>query len=598
MTAFRSRYTISICLMTGTVVSISLAGLVWAQAPAENWPFEEHSQTATAQPAAPPKSAVQKRLEELYQRDHRPLPDYMQQDGGSEQAAPANSAAAGAQGSAASAGESPAQRNQREGATTQGSVRQQLSGYYQSQGKEIPAPQRPAPGQYSSAQVAPAQPGQATAAQPAQARWYDRINPFHKSTPAAPPQTQVQNSAASSTAANDANHYVPTAQPAAPAQPPVTVVAAQAQPTAVPAPAAKSGSFWGDFSLRRVPQPAANDAPSHPAITVELGQGGHLVPKARPSAPAGRVMLTEKAPVAPAQPVAAPQVVTPPQVVAPAQVVVAAPAVVTIPAELQAGSPAAQKVSAANAVTNDLAMPFRETSEADADQKSESGPYTGLTLEDEQNQLVPPNSENSKSGSHATAAHAPATTADAHHAEPEKTVSAPPQSSDPQKQSDRGPALELPQAASPRVTGHEAAAPQHEAAKGHVHLAQTTADKVRLIGERVGLRGLKGFCPVVLRDQRELADANPAYCSVYRGQKYCFSSAEAQAIFEAAPHKYSPVAGGVDIVVKTNSDQAVEGSLDFALWYKDRLYLFCSPESLQAFSSNPTAYAAAAQRMQ
>ncbi len=50
--------------------------------------------------------------------------------------------------------------------------------------------------------------------------------------------------------------------------------------------------------------------------------------------------------------------------------------------------------------------------------------------------------------------------------------------------------------------------------------------------------------------------------------------------------------------MKTNSDQAVEGSLDFALWYKDRLYLFCSPESLQAFSSNPTAYAAAAQRMQ
>ncbi len=190
MTAFRSRPTIVICLMTGTVVSISLAGLVWAQAPAENWPFEEHPQTPATQPAPPPKSAVQKRLEELYQRDHRPLPDYMQQDGGSEQAAPANSAAAGAPRSAGGEppGESPAQRNQREAAATQGSVRQQFLRLLPEPGERNPgALQRPAPGQYSSALGAPAQPGQATAAQPAQARWYDRINPFHKSTPAAPP---------------------------------------------------------------------------------------------------------------------------------------------------------------------------------------------------------------------------------------------------------------------------------------------------------------------------------------------------------------------------------------------------------------------------
>jgi hypothetical protein len=115
MTAFRSRPTIAICLMTGTAVSISLAGLVWAQAPAENWPFDEHNQPSTAQSASPPKSAVQKRLEELYQRDHRPLPDYMQQDGGGEQAAPANSAAPGSQG-APVASDPRAQRIQRDSA--------------------------------------------------------------------------------------------------------------------------------------------------------------------------------------------------------------------------------------------------------------------------------------------------------------------------------------------------------------------------------------------------------------------------------------------------------------------------------------------------
>jgi YHS domain-containing protein len=130
------------------------------------------------------------------------------------------------------------------------------------------------------------------------------------------------------------------------------------------------------------------------------------------------------------------------------------------------------------------------------------------------------------------------------------------------------------------------------------HHSQSAADKQRLIAERAGRRGFKGFCPVVLRDQRQLADANPGYCSVYHGQRYCFSSSAAQACFDAAPHKYAPVGGGMDIVVKANSDQAVEGTLDFALWYKDRLYLFCSPESLQAFSANPGAYAAAAARMQ
>jgi YHS domain-containing protein len=570
MTSFRSRPTIAICLMTGTVVSISLAGLVWAQAPAENWPFDEHNQPSTAQPASPPKSAVQKRLEELYQRDHRPLPDYMQQDGGGEQAAPANSATPAGQG-APLAVDPRAQRIQRDSAaaqgTSQGNVRQQLSDYYQSQGKAIPTPTRTVAGpQYSSSQAAPGQARQASAAQPAQQHWYDRINPFHKSTSAAPPQTQVQNSAPLNTAANDANHSSPTSPMPSPPTQPAPVATAQAQLNSGPAPAAKSGSFWGDLSLRRVPQQAANDPRLHTEISIELGPSGHLVPKAKPSEPMGRATL------APEQPVVA-------HVVAPE------PAVVTIPAEPQPTSPAAQKVSAANAVAEEPAMPFRETTDADADHPSESGPYTGLTLEDEQSQLVAPKSEDTKSAPHRAAAPAPAKAADAHHAEESKTVSAAPQSHETHQQ-------KAPEAAAP------AAQQQHAAATGHVHYSQTTADKVRLIGERVGQRGLKGFCPVVLRDQRELADVNPAYCSVYRGQKYCFSSAEAQAAFESAPHKYAPVAAGVDIVVKTNSDQAVEGSLDFALWYKDRLYLFCSPESLQAFSVNPTAYAAAAQRIQ
>src|SRR5580704_6591638 len=92
MTSFRPRTRPAAVLgiLAGTAASISLASLVWAQAPAENWPFDEHSQAEAAPQPAPPKSPVQKRLEELYKRDGRPLPDYMQQDASSSQSAPAS----------------------------------------------------------------------------------------------------------------------------------------------------------------------------------------------------------------------------------------------------------------------------------------------------------------------------------------------------------------------------------------------------------------------------------------------------------------------------------------------------------------------------
>ena len=51
------------------------------------------------------------------------------------------------------------------------------------------------------------------------------------------------------------------------------------------------------------------------------------------------------------------------------------------------------------------------------------------------------------------------------------------------------------------------------------------------------------------------------------------------------------MAGGTDVVVQANSEQTVNGTLDFAVWYKDRLFLFSSPESAEAFSLNPHPYA-------
>ena len=89
----------------------------------------------------------------------------------------------------------------------------------------------------------------------------------------------------------------------------------------------------------------------------------------------------------------------------------------------------------------------------------------------------------------------------------------------------------------------------------------------------------------------ELVDALPIYSSLYESKRYYFSSAEAKSSFDRSPEKYAPIAGGIDVIVKATSDQTVEGTLDFAVWYKDRLFLFSSPESLEAFSLNPLPYA-------
>lgn len=113
--------------------------------------------------------------------------------------------------------------------------------------------------------------------------------------------------------------------------------------------------------------------------------------------------------------------------------------------------------------------------------------------------------------------------------------------------------------------------------------ANDHAAKMRKIAEREGLRGFKGFCPVALRDNRDLVDALAAYNSMFEGKIYHFSSAEAKARFDAEPTKYAPVKGGKDVILLGNSGQEVEGSLEYAVWYKDRLHLFSSQETLETF---------------
>lgn len=109
--------------------------------------------------------------------------------------------------------------------------------------------------------------------------------------------------------------------------------------------------------------------------------------------------------------------------------------------------------------------------------------------------------------------------------------------------------------------------------------------KLRMIAQRSGT-GFKGFCPVTLRDERELVDAAPQFMGTYEGQTYAFANLEAQRRFERDPKKYTPMSGGYDVVLLSSHGREVPGSLDYAIWYKDRLHLFSSRETLETFVEN------------
>ena len=120
-------------------------------------------------------------------------------------------------------------------------------------------------------------------------------------------------------------------------------------------------------------------------------------------------------------------------------------------------------------------------------------------------------------------------------------------------------------------------------------------EKMRRIRDRFGMKGLKGFCPVTLRDERELLDAKPEFFFTHRGQKFHFASAEARDKFEVDPATYAPAAYGADVVALGRDKDVVEGTLDFAAWYKGRLYLFGSQANYDVFVKSPVTYASPAE---
>lgn len=134
--------------------------------------------------------------------------------------------------------------------------------------------------------------------------------------------------------------------------------------------------------------------------------------------------------------------------------------------------------------------------------------------------------------------------------------------------------------------------PQHRPQPTPPQDAQSTRQQQRAkIASRPDLPGFKGFCPVALRDDRTLVDADSSVTATFGLQQFSLSSDEARQRFEADPARYVPAAGGSDVVLLVNAGEEQPGSLANAVWFRDRLYMFRSRETLSLFVSDPLRYA-------
>ena len=104
--------------------------------------------------------------------------------------------------------------------------------------------------------------------------------------------------------------------------------------------------------------------------------------------------------------------------------------------------------------------------------------------------------------------------------------------------------------------------------------------------------GVAGFCPVALCDERDLVDASPEFEAVYLGRLYRLADAESLAKFQAEPQRYAPAARGRDVVMLAEGRGVVDGQLDFAVWYRGRLYLFAEEATMKLFSRTPRKFLA------
>ena len=106
-------------------------------------------------------------------------------------------------------------------------------------------------------------------------------------------------------------------------------------------------------------------------------------------------------------------------------------------------------------------------------------------------------------------------------------------------------------------------------------------------GEVIDEPEFDGHCLVTAVESREIVDGSPRHQTKYRGHVLHFSSEDAKQTFLAQPNEYWPLFDGICSVAMLNDDERVMGKLEYAAFFRKRLWLFSSEENMKQFLEDP-----------
>ena len=96
-----------------------------------------------------------------------------------------------------------------------------------------------------------------------------------------------------------------------------------------------------------------------------------------------------------------------------------------------------------------------------------------------------------------------------------------------------------------------------------------------------------GTCIVNAIEKREIVAGSPEHTLIFKGQTLYFSSEANKQKFEARPSAYWPMLDGVCPITLLNEDREIQGDLQFAAFFRKRLWVFTTEQNLRQFLDEP-----------
>ncbi len=106
--------------------------------------------------------------------------------------------------------------------------------------------------------------------------------------------------------------------------------------------------------------------------------------------------------------------------------------------------------------------------------------------------------------------------------------------------------------------------------------------------------GLDGFCPVQLSEKESWVRGQSQLIAHYRGRTYQFFGSAERERFLGDPQRYAPALSGFDPTLAVDENRHVPGQTAFCAVYAGRVYMFSSAESLARFRRDTRRYVDAA----